>query len=135
MRRRSGGFTIIEALVTAVLVAVAVVAALGGIRALEAADAKAKQVVLLQRLAAEKVNDLRILADPSQAGSSGDFSDRGYKDITWAADVEATSVSNVDQIVVTATQGSVSQEVSTLEYIPSTTSTSSTSSTTGGASQ
>lgn len=138
-RRNQQGFTIIEVLVTTVLVAVAVVAVLGGIRSLSQADIKARQAVLLQRLAAEKVNDLRILADPSQEGTSGDFSDRGYKDINWTADVEATSVSNVDQIVVTVAQGNATREVSTLVYIPSSTltstSTSTTTARTGGTTQ
>lgn len=133
MRHRKGqsGFTIIEVLVTTVLVSVAVVASLGGIRALSAADSAGKQALLLQRLAAEKIDDLRILPDPSQAGSTGDFMDRGYTDITWTADVEPTSVSNVDNVTVTVTQGKASQEISTLIYIP--TSTSTTTSTTAAA--
>ena len=132
---RSGarGFTLIEALVTVVLVTVAIVAALGGIGALSNTDAKARTALLLQRLAREKLEDLKIYADPSQAGSSGDYSDRGYNNIQWTADVEPTSIANVDQVTVTATRDKNSQAISTLIYIPSSTSTSST--TTSGASR
>ena len=120
---RHAAFTLVEVLVTAALVAVAVVAALGGIRSLEAADIKAHKAILLRRLAMEKVADLRILSDPSQAGGAGDFSDRGYDDITWSADIEPTSVSNLDQVTITATQGKDSQDVSTLIYVPASTNT------------
>jgi Tfp pilus assembly protein PilV len=125
--------------VASVLVAVAITGVLGGIRALGVAQAKAQDSDLVQRLAAEKINDMRILADPTSNGTSGDFSDRNYPDVTWTADVESTSVTNVDEITVTATRGKVSQSLMTLMYIAPATSTSTTGSSsstsgTGGAS-
>ena len=123
-RRSTAGFTLLEVLVATVLVGLAVAGTLGGIRSLEAADAKAHDALLLRRLAVEKINDLRILPDPTQAGGAGDFSDRGYDDITWAADVEPTSVSNLDQVTITVTRGKDSQDVSTLIYVPTSTNTS-----------
>lgn len=122
-RQTRGGFTLIEVLVATSLTAVAIVAALGGIRALDQTDAKAHEALILRRLAVEKVNDLRILPDPSQAGGGGDFTDRGITDVTWSADVEPTSVSNLDQVTVTVTKGKDSQEVTTLIYVPTSTGT------------
>jgi prepilin-type N-terminal cleavage/methylation domain-containing protein len=126
-RRR--GFTLIEVLVTVVLVAIGVIGALGAIGSIESGREKAKTVDLLQQLAVEKVHDLSTVVDPSTYGSSGDFSDRGYPEATWTLDVEPTSVSNLDEITVTATLGKESQTVET-EIFVQTENTSTTSTTT-----
>ncbi|MGI4791546.1 MAG: type IV pilus modification PilV family protein [Janthinobacterium lividum] len=115
------GFTLIEVLVTVVLVSIAIVGVLGGIRSIQAAGAQARSADLLQRLAAEQIGDMRLLSDPSTGGNSGDFSDRGHSEITWAANVETTNAANVDKVTVTATRGRISQAVSTLIFVrPST---------------
>ena len=120
MRR---GFTLVEVLVTTVLVAVAVVGVLGGIRSIGIADAHARNADLLQRLAAEKTDDLRLLPDPSQGASAGDFSDRGHKDATWNLAVEATDTDDVDKVTVTASRGTDSQALTTLMFVRPTTGT------------
>ena len=122
MRR---GFTLIEVLVTIVLVSVAVVGVLGGLRVIAAADAQTRSADLMQRLVAEKLGDMRLLSDPAAAGSTGDFSDRGYPEITWTAAVEATGAADVDKVTVTATGGRRSQAVSTLIFVRPTGGTSS----------
>jgi prepilin-type N-terminal cleavage/methylation domain-containing protein len=131
LKKRQSAFTLIELLVTTVIVAIAVVGALGGIRALTAAQTKAQDAALLQRLADEKLNDLRILQDPTSE-TTGDFSDRGYTDITWSADDETTATSNLDQITVTATRGNSSQSITTMIYVPPQTTTSTGTGATGG---
>ncbi len=100
-----------------ILVSVAVVGALGGIRALQGSEAKAKTADLLQNLAAEKLNDMRYLADPSDNGDAGDFSDRGYPDIHWTADIETSDVDNVDSVTVTVTQGKEAQTIKTMMFV------------------
>ena len=117
------GFTLIEVLVTTVLVAVAVTGVLGGIRAIGVTEARAHSADLLQRLAAEKMNDLRLLPDPSEAPSAGDFSDRGSAEVTWKLEVEATDTTTVDQVTVTASRGLDSQSLTTLMFVPPTTGT------------
>lgn len=114
---KNHGFTLVEVLVTTVLVAVAVVGVLGGIRSIGAADVKARTADLLQRLAAEKLHDLKVLPDPSDAPDSGDYSDRGYADITWNLAIEATGANNVDQVTVTTTRGGDSQALTTLMFV------------------
>ena len=111
------GFTLIEVLVTVVLVSVAVVGVLGGIRSIQAAGARARDADLMQRLASEKVGDIRLLSDPSTGGNAGDFSDRGHADITWTASVETTGAANVDKVTVTATRGGQSQALTTLVFV------------------
>jgi prepilin-type N-terminal cleavage/methylation domain-containing protein len=111
------GFTLVEVLVTVVLVSVAVVGVLGGIRSIQAAGARARGADLMQRLVAEKVGDIRLLSDPSMGGNAGDFSDRGHADISWTASVEATGAANVDKVRVTATRGGDSQSLTTLVFV------------------
>jgi type II secretion system protein I len=111
------GFTLIEVLVTVVLVSIAVVGVLRGIRSIEAAGARARSADLLQRLVAEKVGDLKLLADPSAGANTGDFADRGHPDITWTASVEATGTTSLDKVTVTATQGSQEQALTTLIFV------------------
>jgi prepilin-type N-terminal cleavage/methylation domain-containing protein len=117
-RLAARGFTIIEVLMATVLVSIAVAATFGAISRITAADAKAQTADLLQRLAAEKLNDLSILTSPSAAGTSGDFTDRGYPDISWSINDQSTSVDNVDEVTVTVTQGRSTQALTTLVFIP-----------------
>lgn len=134
IRRSRHGFTIVEVLVTSVLVAVAVVATMGGIRSIMNAQSKAQTADLLQRLASEKLDDSRYLSSPDANGTSGDFSDRGYPDISWSMAVQAAGVTNLDQVTVTATRGNDSQALTTMMYVaPATTTTTTGAGGTGGA--
>jgi len=111
------GFTLIEVLVTVVLVSVAVVGVLGGVRSIQAAGARARGADLLQRLVAEKVGDIRLLSDPATGGTAGDFADRGHAEISWTASAETTAAANVDKVTVTATRGGESQTLTTLVFV------------------
>ena len=118
-------------MVATVVVAIAIVGVLGAIQTQASVQAKAIDAVLLQRLAAEKMNDLRVLQDPSSVTGTGDFSDRQYPDITWTADVETTSTTNLDQVTVTASKGKDSESITTMIYVvPATTTTTTTTGTT-----
>ena len=132
--RRRVGFTLIEVVVTTALIAVAVVAGMGAVRALTAADVKARDSDLLQRLASEKINDVKYLADPTSGGTSGNFNDRGYSEVTWTLDDQASSVSNVDQVTVTAMRDNTTQSITTLIYVASAASSTTSSMSTSGTS-
>jgi hypothetical protein len=71
----------------------------------------------LQRLVAEKLGDVKLLADPGAGASAGDFADRGHPDITWTAAVEATGTTSLDKVTVTATQGRQEQALTTLIFV------------------
>jgi len=107
----------IEVLVTCVLVTVAIAGVMGGVRSVEAAQAKAITADRLMRLASEKLEDAKILADPGDGGTSGDFSDRGYPDITWSLNEVSTSITNLDEVTITVTDGKESQSLDTMLYI------------------
>ncbi len=117
LQHHSRGFTLIEVLVTIVLVSVAIVAVLGGIRSIGAANTRARTADLLQRLASEKMNDLKLMPDPSSGQNDGDFSDRGYGDVHWDVTVEASGATNVDQVTVKASRGRASQALTALVFV------------------
>ena len=117
MARRRAGFSLVEMLVTIVLVGLAMAGVFGGIRALMATEAKAREANLLQRLAADKLNEMGPVTDPRTAEASGDFTDSGYPDITWDMEVESTSTLNVEQVTVTATRGDSSQTISSMVFL------------------
>ncbi|MCC6445835.1 MAG: prepilin-type N-terminal cleavage/methylation domain-containing protein [Armatimonadetes bacterium] len=111
------GFTLIEVLVSVLLVSVALVGVMGGIRAISLADIKAQKADLLQKLAFQRMNELVVEAQTNAAEDSGDFTEQGYPDIAWTADIQPDSeVANVSYVTVTASQGEVSQSLSGLIY-------------------
>ena len=118
-RRRNfrRGFTLVEVLVALVLVAIALTGVMGGIRALGAADAKARGADLLQRLAAQKLSEMGAVTDPRTTEDSGDFTDQGYPDIEWTMTIEPSGAENVDRIAVTATRGNDEQTLMGLVFI------------------
>lgn len=129
VRNASRGFTLMEVLVTVVLVSIAIVGVLGGIRAIKAADIKVQTADLLQRLASEKISDLSLLQDPSANGTEGDFTDRGYPDTTWSLQEDTAGITSLVQVTVTVTQGKESQALTTLMFVrPQTTTTTTTGS-------
>lgn len=133
---KSTGFTLVEVMVAAVLIAIAVAGAMAGIGAISRAQSRQEDAVLLQRLAEEKVNDVELLQDPTDIGAQGDFADRGYPDITWSANVITSSITNVDQLTIVATRGREAQSLTTQIYVPpapGTTTSTSTTTTTGAA--
>jgi Tfp pilus assembly protein PilV len=116
--RPRSGFTLIEALVAAVLVSIGVVAIFGGIAALNRAESRARDADLLQSLALQKMNEMGTVTDPRTASTGGDFSDRGYPDATWDLDIEPSGTQNVDKITVTARRGQAEQKMTQMLYIP-----------------
>ncbi|GAB4459650.1 MAG: hypothetical protein OHK0029_22480 [Armatimonadaceae bacterium] len=116
----AAGFTLIEVLVTIVLIVLALVGVLGGIRALNATDVKARDADLLQRLAQEKYNELTTVTDPRTTDDSGDFTEQGYPEITWTVEVEPSGAENVDQVTITTTRNdnNNSQTLTGLVFIP-----------------
>jgi type II secretory pathway pseudopilin PulG len=115
--QRRGAFTLIEVLVTIVLVTLAVVGVFGGIRSLTKADIKAREADILQRLAAQKLAEMGTISDPNTAEPDGDFSDEGYPDVTWTMEVEPSGTLNVSQIVLTATRGEETQSLTALVFV------------------
>lgn len=107
-RFRQNGFTIVEALVSAVLLAVGIAAAMSALGALAGAENRMRDRERFTALARSKYDEL-LLEDPNAASGddSGDFSDQGEPDVEWTWTSEASGTENLDavQLVVRARNG------------------------------
>lgn len=99
-------FTLIEALVAVVVVAIAVVGSMQAFRSLARAQVRAGDEETLQRLAFEKYDEEIATAPQQLANGSGDFSDRNLVGYSWNMDVSATSVNDLMAVTVTVTRDS-----------------------------
>jgi prepilin-type N-terminal cleavage/methylation domain-containing protein len=126
------GFTLIESLAAAALMAVGITASMSALGAVAKEEARAREVDFVQRLARAKYDELVSTNQQTIASQSGDFSDRNIQGYTWNLDVESSTVNNLDTVTVTVQKqngGSGDPEgiVEKLIYIsPSTTSTTTT---------
>jgi len=122
---RSRGFTLIEALVATVVLAIGVVGVMGGYGAILNAERRLHESEQMQRLAHQKLDELVATGVATQGGQSGDFSDQDLPDIKWTVSSDTTSVANLNAISVTVTKGSgqdaPKSEARTLLYIAPTT--------------
>ncbi len=98
---RRCGFTLIEALVSVVLVAVGVVGAMNALGQMTKADTQLRDRERVQRLAIQKYDELVGTGALTNASQSGDFKDRNIETYTWKADVIPSGTTNLDQIRVT----------------------------------
>jgi len=99
---RNRGFTLIEAMVSAALVAVGVASAMGAYGALTKAQSQIQERDRMQRLAISKYDEL-IASGLSNAASSGDFqayNDNRYK---WTADIANTGTTGLQSLTLTVT--------------------------------
>lgn len=121
------GFTLLEALVAALLLGTSVVASLGAIASITKAEATSKRLEQMQRLAAQKYDELYATGQLTTT-ISGDFTDIGISDYSWQATVTPTGTDSLNYIsVVVSLKGGDSNgataTVETLLYAPSTTTT------------
>ena len=125
MRR---GFTLYEALGAAVLLGVGVTATMSTLGKIAAGESRAHEKEMLQRLAIEKYDELVTTTQQPLASSNGDFTDRNITGYTWNLDVEPSSTTDLDTVVITVTKSGASKsdpvgEMDGLIYIPPATST------------
>ncbi len=123
------GFTLIELMVTTVVVGVGLAGVMAGIRAIGVADVKARTADTLQQLAAQKLAEVRTSSDIANASTSGDFSDQGYSDINYQVDVQPSGTDNIDEVKVTVTQNNDTQTLTEFLFVPPTTTTTTTTAT------
>jgi Tfp pilus assembly protein PilV len=101
MRNKTKGFTLIEALASAALMAVGITACMSALGAVAKEEALAREKDVVQRLARQKYDELLSTTQQALASQSGDFSDRNQPDYTWNLDVETSQISNLDTVTVT----------------------------------
>ena len=115
-RRRA--FTLVEMLVTVVLVGIGIVSVFGGIAAITRAETRTRDSDLVQTLAQEKWDELNSVTDPSTAADQGDFADQGYPDVSWDLTLATSAITNVEELTLVARRGEVEQTLVGLHYTP-----------------
>lgn len=97
-RRRILGFTIVEVLAAAVLLGVGVVAALGAIGSITRAESRMEEKEILLDLASDKLREVLATFDFATPTLSGDFEDRGLRNIRWEVEVAASGIQNLERV-------------------------------------
>ncbi|HVT14148.1 MAG TPA: prepilin-type N-terminal cleavage/methylation domain-containing protein [Fimbriimonadaceae bacterium] len=100
---KARGYTLIEAMVSTVLVTVGLIALLGAYTNLTRNQNIAVQTERMQRLAVDKYQELVATEALQTQALNGDFSDRGEDSYLWEATVGETGVQNLSALTVTVT--------------------------------
>lgn len=103
MRRR--GFTMVEAIISIALAGFGVAAIVGAMGSVNLAEANALERERMQQLAIDKFDEL-VATEEYNSTTSGTFEDRNEPDYEWSAEVEATGVEGLDELVLTVTRSS-----------------------------
>jgi prepilin-type N-terminal cleavage/methylation domain-containing protein len=106
LRRRNAGFTLIEMMVAAIVLAVGIAGALGAISAATRAEGMAEQMHTAVLLARQQLtNTEQNLASLAGGTTNGDFGN-DYPGYSWSQDVEATDSQYNFQVTMTVSYGS-----------------------------
>jgi len=102
MRRasRRSGFTLIEAVTAAALLAIGVTGTMGTLGAITKAQNHAIDQETMQRLALQKYDEVQALNSVPTGSASGDFSDQNELRFNWTVDRTATGTGNLDSVTV-----------------------------------
>lgn len=134
--RRCWGYSLIEAMVSVVVVGIAVVGCIAALSAMTRSEDRALTTEKMYRLASEKYDEVIATEDYVNSSLSGNFEDRGEPGYSWQVDVAPTGESNLDSVTVTVTKESGSQaepvKVVGVMYVPESSTGTSGSSGTGG---
>ena len=113
-----------------VLVTVGLVAIISSYTALGRGQRISIETELMQRLVTDKYDELEATEALQTQSLNGDFSDRGYDNYLWSANVAATGTENLSALTVTVTSrdtnGSSEGVVNGVVFIPPQTTTGST---------
>jgi prepilin-type N-terminal cleavage/methylation domain-containing protein len=99
-RSQGRGFTLLEVLVSAVLLGAGIAGVLGAFSVIARGEDRTREIEKMHRLAVDKYNELRATTDQFAANDGGDLSDRGEPNYSWALSVDPTGVQNLDAITV-----------------------------------
>lgn len=119
--RKARGFTILEALVSAVLLGVGIAASIGAIGEMIKAETGSREREKIHRMALDRFAELRATGDYLQSPLDGDFQDRGEQGYTWSSALEPTGIENLNRLTVTVSKTANSKldtSISALVYQP-----------------
>lgn len=103
---RNRAFTLVEVLVAATILGVGVAAVMGGLGALNKAEAAVYDRDTVSLLANEKLNEL-VATQEYREQSGGSFDDDRYQNFTWTVEELPTTVEGVSAIRLTVTNSSL----------------------------
>ncbi len=96
------GFTLVEVLVSAILLGVGVAACLGAMGSLAKGETRIRDIERFTALARSKYDELSIEDPNATSGDqSGDFTDEGEPGVEWTWTSEASEVENLDAVKLT----------------------------------
>ena len=100
-RRR--GFSLIEAVVSALLLVIGISSALRGMGSLATIESRTRESEIEHRLAVAKLEELIATGQASTANTnlSGDFNDQNEDRFTWQAQMSTTDTDTVQALTVT----------------------------------
>lgn len=98
MRKR--GYTLIEALVSAVLLAVGIVSGLSAMSNMTRTEGKARETQLFWKIAQEKFDEVRATGDIDFAPVDGTFEEPDRAGISWSVETEPSDVENLTTVRV-----------------------------------
>lgn len=117
-RRR--GFSLIEALVSIVLLGVGITAVAGGLGALAQSNSRLERSTQMFQLGTSKLDEIIATGESRQGNPSGDFAAEGYPEYRWETQILPSGVENLNvvRLTVALTRGEgPTVEVSTLEFV------------------
>jgi type II secretory pathway pseudopilin PulG len=97
---RSSGFTLVEALVSLIILTVGISSILGAYGQMDRARGRAIETERMQRLAFDKYDELIGTGDYTLPALSGDFKDRNEDRYTWRAELLQTGTSDLESLTV-----------------------------------
>lgn len=120
MKRK--GFTLVEVMVAAAVLAIGVVAALGALGTLTSVDGKSRDTDRMVRLANEKLQELRATGELDLAPQSGNYENTADSRFAWAVEVEPSEVENLEIVRVTVHPANQDESagftITTLRFVP-----------------
>ncbi len=132
-KRRLGGFSLIEAIASIIILGLGIATVVGGLGSVAKAESRMKKIEAMTMLAQHKFDELVATSTTLSSAStqSGDFTDENNNDYQWSAVVEDTTITNLEALTVTVTPTNDSSstapqgKICSLIYVPpvSTTST------------
>lgn len=126
-RGSSRGFTLIEVLVAATLLAVGIAGVLSGLSGVARTQARAQESEHIQLLALRKLDELMATEQVQTNSLSGDFTDWGEPaTYQWTATVSTTGVQSLNTLTLTVSKQGAdntapSTTLDTVYYQPATT--------------
>jgi len=125
LRDRRRGFSLLEAMVASILLAIGISGVMAALGAMTSARGRIIESERMQRLAVDKYDELVGTGAYSTPSLTGDFTDRNETRYTWRAELQDTGTTNLESFTVyvdpVAGRDAKTIQVTGLVFVPPTT--------------